>query len=68
MRYFNEIYKETTTEPICQPSDVHSGLVEDVGDDIFKIGNEFDALIFLEKKSCVVFWKFVFIFIQIDDR
>ncbi|XP_031636280.1 carnitine O-palmitoyltransferase 2, mitochondrial [Contarinia nasturtii] len=37
LRYFNEIYKETTTNPICQPSDVHSDRVEDVGDDIFKI-------------------------------
>lgn len=40
LRYFNEIYKETTTKPICQPSDVHNGLVEDVGDDIFKIGKQ----------------------------
>lgn len=38
LRYFNEIYRETTTNPICQPADVHNNLVEDVGDDIFKIG------------------------------
>lgn len=38
LRYFNEIYKETTTKPICQPSDVHNSSVEDVSDDIFKIG------------------------------
>lgn len=38
LRYFNEIYKETTTTPFCQPSDAHSSLVEDVEDDIFKIG------------------------------
>lgn len=38
LRYFNEIYKETTTSPFCHPSEVHSSLVEDVGDDIFRIG------------------------------
>lgn len=38
LRYFNEIYKDTTTNPYCQPSDVHNNLVEDVGDDIFKVG------------------------------
>lgn len=40
LRYFNEIYKDTTTKAFCQPSDAHNNLVEDVGDDIFKIGKE----------------------------
>lgn len=46
LRYFNEIYKETTTNPFCQPSDVKSSLIEDVGDDIFKIGTYQNGFVF----------------------
>lgn len=37
LRYFNEIYKETTTSPLFHPSDVQHLSVAGVGDDVIKI-------------------------------
>lgn len=41
LRYFNEIYKETTTKPICQPSDIQNASSDDTEENIFKIGEIF---------------------------
>lgn len=38
LRFFNEVYKETTESSIIQPSDVASVMQQDVSDDIILVG------------------------------
>lgn len=44
LRYFNEIYKETTTKPFFHPSDIQHLSSVDVGNDIHKIGALHEAV------------------------
>lgn len=38
LRYFNEIYKETTTKPFCHPDDMQKPVDDDVEQKVIKIG------------------------------
>lgn len=44
LRYFNEIYKETTTKPFCHPEDLQRAADDDISKNVLKIGKYFFML------------------------
>lgn len=69
LRYFNEIYKETTTKPICQPSDIQNASSDDTEENIFKIGETFKILL-IDKyiKNAIIHFHIIFsVEFNLDD-